>query len=253
MNGEGVRKKGRKVRFANSTEERFAQLLRRLRLRWQYEPHMFVLRVKSDGTPALAFTPDFYLPDLQMYFELTTLRQELVTLKNRKARLLQEQRPDVRLRLLYRRDCQELLRPVRSRRAREQVLRRLLPSPTEDVLRRAGWLLRLSRTGDSAGRVSVLGVRLPLGPEWAGRKLLAWVYPGAIEIEWEDTLVARFPCSYDAVTRTLRWVLPGELMYVPEYEQARLSLPELEPVPVLGRRGERSLRVHSAVQLPLPL
>ena len=55
------------------------------------------------------FSPDFYLPELDQYVELTTLRQRLVTKKNRKLRLLRELYPDVNVRLLYRRDYQELL------------------------------------------------------------------------------------------------------------------------------------------------
>ena len=241
----------RAFRFANATEREFADLLRTLRIRWEYEPHMFVLRTRPDGTPALAFTPDFYLPDLEMYLELTTMRRKLVTLKNRKARLLREQRPDVRLRVLYRRDCQELLRPRRSSRSREAVLRSLLPEPTEDALRRVRWLLRLARTGDCAGVVSVLGVRLPLGPEWSGRRVSVWIYAGVLEVEFQDRVVARFPCSYDAASRALRSVLPGEVLRAPEYEQGRLALPELERQPGPGRLGRRPCAGAGCTQLRL--
>ena len=242
------------MRFANSTEESFASLLRSLRLRWQYEPHTFVLRTRPDGTPALAFTPDFYLPDLEMYVELPTRRQKLVTLKNRKARLLTEQHPDVRLRLLYRRDCQEILTLGRSRRSREVILRRLWPTPPEEVLDRLHWQVYLRRTGDSAGRVSVMGVRLPLGLECAGRKLDVWVYGGRIEVEWGDTVIARFPCTYEPRSHTLEWVGPGELLDALEIEQQQLALPELERTPLPGRRARGwSKPGHVASQLPLPL
>ena len=109
-----------RVRFANYTEESFGCLLHRLRLRWEYEPHTFVLRTRPDGAPALAFTPDFYLPDLGVYFELTTLRQNLVNAKNRMARLLAEQRLEVRLRSLYQRDCMAVQLPARYRRPRSE-------------------------------------------------------------------------------------------------------------------------------------
>ena len=249
-----MRKTRQRVRFANVIEQNFALLLQRLRLRWQYEPHTFVLRTKPDGTPALAFTPDFYVPDLGMYFELTTLRQKLVTLKNRKARLLTEQRPDVRVRLLYRRDCQEIIRPARTRKARAALLRKLHASPPEETLRRADWLVYLRRTGDAAGCIGVLGVRLPLAPEWGGRRLHVWVYPGAIEVDSEECAVARFPCSYDISTRTLRWVEPGEILGRPGIEQARLALPELERRPAGGSTARRrGLRGSRSSQLPLPL
>src|SRR5437868_6648940 len=55
------------------------------------------------------FTPDFYLPDHDLYIELTTLRQKLVTYKNRKLRQLRELYPDINIRLLYRKDYHRLL------------------------------------------------------------------------------------------------------------------------------------------------
>ncbi|MDP9378571.1 MAG: hypothetical protein M3Q29_00165 [Chloroflexota bacterium] len=233
-----------RVRFANTTEEDFGRLLHRLRLRWEYEPHTFVLRTKPDGTPALAFTPDFYLPDLGVYFELTTMRQKLVTIKNRKARLLAELRPDVRLRILYRRDCQDVLRPARTRKAREALLRKLLPTPPEDTLRRATWLAYLQRRADAGGGISVMGVRLPLGPDWIGRRLNVWVYSHTLEIDFEGIQIARFPCAYDARSRRLLSVEPGELLVGPEVRQSRLALPELQRPPSPARRSRSGPRTR---------
>jgi hypothetical protein len=56
-----------------------------------------------------AFTPDFYLPAYDLYIEITTMNQKLVTKKNRKARRLQELHPDVPVRVLYQRDYLHLL------------------------------------------------------------------------------------------------------------------------------------------------
>lgn len=56
-----------------------------------------------------AFTPDFYLPAYDLYIEITTLNQKLVTKKNRKARRLVELHPDVSIRVLYQRDYLNLL------------------------------------------------------------------------------------------------------------------------------------------------
>jgi len=75
---------------------------------WEYEPHSFPLRYE-DGQVVEAFTPDFYLPDLDLYIELTTLKQALVTDKHRKVRLLREQYPHVRVKLLHKRDYLRLL------------------------------------------------------------------------------------------------------------------------------------------------
>ena len=55
-----------------------------------------------------AFTPDFYLPEQDLYVEVTTMKQSLVTKKNRKVRRLRELYPDVRIRILYRRDIDAL-------------------------------------------------------------------------------------------------------------------------------------------------
>ena len=63
----------------------------------------------TDGSPAERFTPDFYLPELELYVELTTLRQSLVTRKNRKMRRLKELYPDIKIKLLYGRDYRSLL------------------------------------------------------------------------------------------------------------------------------------------------
>jgi hypoxanthine phosphoribosyltransferase len=89
-------------RFAHRSERRFARILDFYRLRWEYEPHTFPL---LDGE---SFTPDFWLPELDTYVELTTLRQSLVTRKNRKVRRFRQLHPDKRIRVLYRRDIEAL-------------------------------------------------------------------------------------------------------------------------------------------------
>ena len=56
-----------------------------------------------------AFTPDFYLPGYDLFIEITTLNQKLVTKKNRKARRLQERYPGTNVKVLYQRDYLHLL------------------------------------------------------------------------------------------------------------------------------------------------
>ena len=90
------------ARFAHRSERRFARILDFYRLRWEYEPHTFPLH---DGE---SFTPDFWLPEIGTYVELTTLRQPLVTRKNRKVRRFRQLHPDKRIRVLYRRDIEAL-------------------------------------------------------------------------------------------------------------------------------------------------
>lgn len=94
--------------FAHPAEVTFSRILNFYRVRWSYEPTTFALAYTAEGQPSEMFTPDFYLPELNMYVELTTMRQRLVTRKNRKMRRLRELYPDIRIKLLYRRDCERL-------------------------------------------------------------------------------------------------------------------------------------------------
>jgi len=115
--------------FAHPAEQEFAKLLSFFNVRWTYEPTTFALRRHPDGTIAEAFTPDFFLPDHRLYLELTTMRQKLVTRKNRKARLLRELYPNVRLHLIYRRDFLRLMECYGSEIARGE------PAGPETVVR----------------------------------------------------------------------------------------------------------------------
>jgi hypoxanthine phosphoribosyltransferase len=95
-------------RFAHHAERELAGLLDRFRISWEYEPRTFELDHDELGRVTRAFTPDFFLPEHDLFLELTTLRQSLVTKKNAKVRRLRELHPDVRIRVLYRRDYEEL-------------------------------------------------------------------------------------------------------------------------------------------------
>jgi hypothetical protein len=76
---------------------------------WEYEPQTFVLEWDREGNPQQAFSPDFYLPAYQLFIEITTMNQKLVTKKNRKVRRLREVHPDVRIQIFYQRDYLNLL------------------------------------------------------------------------------------------------------------------------------------------------
>jgi hypothetical protein len=99
----------RPVIFAHASERDFANILDFYEIRWEYEPRSFALRWGADGRPIESFSPDFYLVDHDLFIELTTLRQSLVTKKNRKLRLLRALYPDVRIKLLYGRDYKSLM------------------------------------------------------------------------------------------------------------------------------------------------
>jgi hypoxanthine phosphoribosyltransferase len=95
-------------RFVNASEEEFARILDFYRIKWLYEPRSFPLRWDGDRVTEM-FSPDFYLPALDTYIELTTMRQSLVTRKNRKLRRLRELYPEINIRLFYKKDYHSLL------------------------------------------------------------------------------------------------------------------------------------------------
>ena len=97
------------VRFAHNSERQFAKLLDFYAIEWEYEPRTFTLESDHDGNPIQAFSPDFYLPAYDLFIEITTLNQKLVTKKNRKARRLVELNPEIRIKVLYQRDYLHLL------------------------------------------------------------------------------------------------------------------------------------------------
>lgn len=95
--------------FVHPSEEELARVLDFYRIRWQYEPRSFPLAWDQAGRVTEAFTPDFHLPDLDLYLELTTLKQSLVTDKNRKIRRFRELYPDIQLKVFYGRDFRSLV------------------------------------------------------------------------------------------------------------------------------------------------
>jgi hypothetical protein len=99
----------RTVAFAHESEEEFARILDFYHIAWQYEPRTFAIEWDDSGNITSSFTPDFYLPDQDLYIELTTLKQPLVTRKNRKVRKLRELYPEVNLKVLYASDYHRLV------------------------------------------------------------------------------------------------------------------------------------------------
>jgi hypothetical protein len=94
--------------FANEAESECAKVLDYYRVPWLYEPRTFVLETDDEGRVLEAFTPDFYLPEQDLYLEITVMKQSLVTRKNRKLRKLRERYPAVNIKLFYKRDIERL-------------------------------------------------------------------------------------------------------------------------------------------------
>jgi hypoxanthine phosphoribosyltransferase len=97
------------VVFAHPSEAEIARLLDFYHVRWEYEPRSFELQWAEDGRPIRQFTPDFFLPDYDLYLEVTTVRPSLTSKKNRKIRLLRELYPDVQIKLLTLKDVEALM------------------------------------------------------------------------------------------------------------------------------------------------
>ncbi len=95
--------------FAHASEAEMSRILDFYAVRWEYEPDTFPILWNTDGDVVESFSPDFYLPDLDLYLEMTTLRQKLVRKKNRKLRRLRELYPSVEVKLFYARDFRALM------------------------------------------------------------------------------------------------------------------------------------------------
>ena len=97
------------VSFAHASERQFAQLLDFYQIEWSYEPTSFDLEWERDGNVVQRFTPDFYLPMYDLYIEITTLNQRLVTKKNRKVRRMRELYTGINCKIFYQRDYLSLV------------------------------------------------------------------------------------------------------------------------------------------------
>lgn len=97
------------LQFAHASERVAAEILDYYGIEWHYEPRSFPLHWDRQGRVIAYFTPDFYLPEFDLYIELTTMSQKLVTKKNRKVRRLRELYPEVNIKVFYQRDFRALL------------------------------------------------------------------------------------------------------------------------------------------------
>ena len=97
------------VTFAHPSEAEFSRILDFYQVAWEYEPRTFELRWDRDGNVTEAFSPDFYLPEQDLYIELTTMEQRLITKKHRKLRRLRELHPEVNIKLLNRSDFKQMM------------------------------------------------------------------------------------------------------------------------------------------------
>lgn len=99
--------------FAHASERQFASLLDFYGIEWDYEPRSFDLEWDDEGKVTRRFTPDFYLPAYDLFIEITTLNQKLVTKKNGKVRRLRELYPGIHCKIFYQRDYLSLVQKYR--------------------------------------------------------------------------------------------------------------------------------------------
>lgn len=99
----------RNIAFKNETEEEFAKILSLYNIEWLYEPKTFPVEWDAEGNVTMAISPDFYLPRFNLYLELTTMDQRYVTRKNKKMRLVKELYPGTNIRIVYKKDFNELV------------------------------------------------------------------------------------------------------------------------------------------------
>ncbi len=95
-------------RFVNDAELEYAKILDYYGIPWMYEPRTFELEHDENGRVTEAFTPDFYLPEQDLYLEVTVMKQSLVTRKNRKLRKVKALHPEIKIKLFYERDFERL-------------------------------------------------------------------------------------------------------------------------------------------------
>ena len=97
-----------RVPFAHASEAELARLFDFYRIAWQYEPRTFPIAWNEQRPPVEFFTPDFYLPEYDLYIEVTVAKPIRNTRKNRKLRLLRSHHPRVNVKLFTRRDVERV-------------------------------------------------------------------------------------------------------------------------------------------------
>jgi hypoxanthine phosphoribosyltransferase len=97
-----------RVTFAHASEAELARLFDFYRITWEYEPRSFPIVWNDRGRPVEFFTPDFYLPEHDLYVEVTVAKPARNTRKNRKLRLMRSHHPLVTVKLFTRRDVERV-------------------------------------------------------------------------------------------------------------------------------------------------
>lgn len=240
------------MEFAHPSEQEFGRFLDYYRIRWAYEPVSFPIAGEGEQATEL-FTPDFYLPEHDLYIELTTMKQSLVTPKNRKVRLLKELYPDINIRLLYRHDYQQLLVAAgygvleNPHHIRKDEIQQILISPVELETRVRALARRISRDyrGEAVLLVGVLKgvtffladlarqIKVPVGIDY----LAIARYSGAL------------PHERVRIVRDLDVPIEGKhVILIEDMVNTGLTMDYI--LGMLGQRGPASLAVAALLDRP---
>lgn len=87
------------MKFAHNSEKIFAEHLDLFDIDWVYEPTSFPLKWGS-GAIRMMFTPDFYIPSLDIFVEITTMNQKLITRKSKKIKIAKKLYPEKHFKLI---------------------------------------------------------------------------------------------------------------------------------------------------------
>ena len=108
------------MKFAHNSEKIFSQHLDLFNIKWLYEPTSFPLKWGS-GSIKMMFTPDFYLPELNIYVEITTMNQKLITKKQRKVKLCKKLYPQLNFKLINEKEFLAILEYTKSNSFKEAI------------------------------------------------------------------------------------------------------------------------------------
>ncbi len=78
------------TRYAHELEKDFADILDSFGIKYEYEPRTFVIQEDENGQPKRGFTPDFFLPEFNVYVEITSMNGSHCNKKRRKIEAIEK-------------------------------------------------------------------------------------------------------------------------------------------------------------------
>ena len=108
------------MKFAHYSEKLFSEHLELFNITWIYEPRSFPLN-RGSGSIKMMFTPDFYLPDYDIYIEITTMNQKLITKKQKKIKLARKLYPQTTFKLINEQEFYNFLTKDKEKSIKEAI------------------------------------------------------------------------------------------------------------------------------------